>query len=153
MHRDTESRARFVEFLIVLGALLFMLSGPVAAEVKPGDFINSDNASKVKDLVCPGVYWRLQNGMTIRIVPTERIDWPPPYKEATEKYSPQVRLTADHRSLVGYVAGQPFPLMDPNDPDVATKIMWNYFFRPISADDFDLRFFDAESVYAGKGKP
>src|SRR5215472_7577044 len=132
MHRVIELRARFVELLLVLGALLVMLAGPVAAEVKPGDFINSDNANKVKDLVCPGVLWRIQNGMTIKIVPTERIDWPPPYKEATEKYSPQVRLTPDHRSLVGYVAGQPFPLMDPNDPDVATKIMWNYFFRPIS---------------------
>ncbi|HKF28493.1 MAG TPA: DUF1329 domain-containing protein, partial [Candidatus Binataceae bacterium] len=153
MHSVTQLRARFVGLFVVLGALLFMLASPVAAEVKPGDFINSDNANKVKDLVSPGVLWRLQNGMTIRIVPTERIDWPPPYKEATEKYSPQVRLTPDHRSLVGYVAGQPFPLMDPNDPDVATKIMWNYFFRPISTDDFDLRFFDAESVYAGKGKP
>ena len=26
-----------------------------SAEVKPGDLINSDNASKVKDLVAPGV--------------------------------------------------------------------------------------------------
>ncbi len=89
----------------------------------------------------------------MKIVPTERIDWPPPYKEATEKYSSQVRLSPDHRSLVGYVAGQPFPLLDPNDPDVATKIMWNYFFRPVSTDDYDLRFFDCESVYAGLNKP
>jgi uncharacterized protein DUF1329 len=44
-------------------------------------------------------------------------------------------------------------LLDPNDPDVATKIMWNYFFRPISTDDFDLRYDDAESVYWGKNKP
>ena len=89
----------------------------------------------------------------MKIVPTERIDWPPPYKEATEKYASQVRLTTDRRSLVGYVAGQPFPLLDPNDPEVATKIMWNYFFRPVSTDDYDLRFFDCESVYSGLNKP
>ena len=88
----------------------------------------------------------------MKIVPTERIDWPP-YKEATEKYASQVRLTTDRRSLVGYVAGQPFPLLDPNDPDIATKIMWNYFFRPVSTDDYDLRFFDCESVYSGLNKP
>ncbi len=89
----------------------------------------------------------------MKIVPTERIDWPPPYKEATEKYASQVRLTTDRRSLVGYVAGQPFPLLVPNDPDVATKIMWNYFFRPVSTDDYDLRFFYCESVYSGLNKP
>ena len=108
MVRVAQFRTRIVELLIVLGMLILAVTGPAAAEVKPGDFINSDNSYKVKDLVCPGVLWRIQNGMTIKIVPTERIDWPPPYKEATEKYSPQVRLSADRRSLVGYVAGQPF---------------------------------------------
>jgi Protein of unknown function (DUF1329) len=123
------------------------------AEVKPGDFITPQNAYKVKDLLSPGVYWRVQHGMSMKIVPTERIDWPPPYKDATEKYSAQVRLSPSHRSLVGYVAGQPFPLLDSNDPYVADKIMWNYFFRPISTDDYDLRYFDCESVYAGLNKP
>ena len=140
--------------VLAVGALLIATtSGPVAAQVKPGDFITTENSYKVKDLVSPGVFWRVQNGMSMKIVPTERIDWPPPYKDATEKYSSQVRLTSDHRSLVGYVAGQPFPLLDPNDPDVGTKIMWNYFFRPVSTDDYDLRFFDCESVYGGLNKP
>jgi hypothetical protein len=138
---------------LAIGAGLLLLGGPAAAEVKPGDFINSQNADKVKDLVAPGVFWRVQHGMTFKVVPTERIDWPPPYKEATEKYSSQVRLSDDRRSLVGFVAGQPFPLLDPNDPNIAQKIIWNYYFRPISTDDYDLRFFDAESVYAGLGKP
>ena len=89
----------------------------------------------------------------VKIVPTERIDWPPPYKEATEKYSSQVRLSDDHRSLIGYVAGQPFPLLDANDPQIASKIMWNYYFRPLSTDDYDLRYFNGESVYAGLNKP
>src|SRR5579885_1527850 len=133
----------------VVLSLLLIAPYSASAQVKPGDFITAATASKVKDLLSPGEYWRAENGMSMKIVPTERIDWPPPYKEATEKYSSQVRLTPDRRSLVGYVAGQPFPLLDPNDPDIATKIMWNYFFRPISTDDFDLRFFDAESVYAG----
>jgi hypothetical protein len=120
-----------------IGAGLLFFSGWSAAEVKPGDFINWQNADKVKDIVSPGVYWRVQHGMTFKIVPTERIDWPPPYKDATEKYSSQVRLSDDRRSLVGFVAGQPFPLLDPNDPHVAQKIIWNYYFRPISTDDYD----------------
>ena len=83
---------------------------------------------------------------------SERVDWPPPYREATEKYSQQVRLTNDHRSIVGYVAGQPFPLIDPNDPYVATKIIWNNVFRPISSDDYDLRFYDCQSEYVSPGQ-
>jgi Protein of unknown function (DUF1329) len=139
--------------VVFVGALLALAISPVYAQVKPGDFINQANASKVKELVSPGVYARILHGMSMKIVPTERIDWPPPYKEATEKYSAQVRLSPDRRSLVGYVAGQPFPLIDPNDPNAGTKIMWNVSFRPISTDDYDLRFFDCESVYWGLNKP
>src|SRR5579862_7422407 len=138
---------------LAIGAGLMMNAGLASAEVKPGDVINTQTADKVRDLVSPGVYWRVQHGMTFKIVPTERIDWPPPYKEATEKYSSQVRLSDDHRSLIGFVAGQPFPLLDPNDPQIANKIMWNYYFRPISTDDYDLRYFNGESVYAGLNKP
>lgn len=120
-------------------ALLVLCAAPVLAQLKPGDFIGPENAAKVKYLVAPGVLWRIEHGMTMKIVPTERIAWPPPYQEATEKYSGQVRLSEDHRSLVGYVAGQPFPLIDANDPHVATKIMWNNAFRPMYTDDLDVR--------------
>ena len=117
------------------------------AQVKPGDVITPENGNKVRELVSPGVYARVTFGMHMNVVPTDRIDWPPPYKDATEKYSPQVRLSKDHRTVVGYVAGQPFPLVDPNDPDVGIKLIWNNVFRPITSDDYDLRFFDCEEVY------
>src|SRR5437879_6358820 len=139
-------RATFLA--VVASFVLWALQAlPASAQVKPGDFINNENASKVEALVSPGVYQRVLHGMSMKIVPTERIDWPPPYKDATEKYAAQVSLTQDRRSLLGYVAGQPFPLIDPNDADAGTKIMWNVAFRPISSDDYDLRFFDCESVY------
>jgi hypothetical protein len=107
----------------------------------------------VTDLVSPGVFYKVQHGMTMKIVPTARVDWPPPYKDATEKYSSQVELSKDHRSVVGYVAGQPFPLIDANDPYVATKVVWNNVFRPIQSDDYDLRYFDCDTVYTGFNKP
>jgi len=71
-------------------SLILIASLPAWAQVKPGDFITPANADKVKDLVSPGEYWRVANGMSMKIVPTGLIDWPPPYKEATEKYSGQV---------------------------------------------------------------
>src|ERR1700723_4504409 len=138
-----------------VGALVMrigLFAATARAGVKPGDVITPQNAAQVKDLVSPGVYYMVTHGMQMDIVPSERIDWPPPYKDATEKYSSQVRLTNDHRSLIGYVAGQPFPLIDTNDPQVANKIMWNNVFRPISTDDYDLRFYDCQSEYVRPGQ-
>ncbi|MGH7948556.1 MAG: DUF1329 domain-containing protein [Candidatus Binataceae bacterium] len=138
---------------LAVATLLLIASAPGNADVKPGDKITPENAAKVKDLVSPGVYYKVEHGMTMDITPSSRIDWPPPYKEATEKYSGQVRLSDDHRTLLGYVAGQPFPLIDPNDPQVAYKLVWDNFYRPIQSDDYDLRFFDCYSVYTGYNAP
>jgi len=150
----TENRGpswfKTVAVALTMGAL-GAIGNPSFAAVKPGDFITPENASKVQDLVSPGVYYKVTHGMTMKIVPTERVDWPPPYKDATEKYSAQVRLSQDKRSVVGYVAGQPFPLIDANDPDVANKIVWNNVFRPITTDDYDLRFYDCDSSYERNG--
>ncbi len=136
----------------VLAIALSTMPATAGADVKPGDFITPDNAAKVKDLVPPGAYLRILHGMTLKIEPTERIEWPPPYRDATEKYSTQVRLTPDGRSLAGYVAGEPFPMIDENDPHAGSKIIWNEVFRPISSDDYDLRYFDCDSVYWGRNK-
>ena len=61
--------------LVAVGAF----SVPGYAQVKPGDFITPDNADKVKSLVAPGVFYKVQHGMSMKITPSERIDWPPPY--------------------------------------------------------------------------
>src|ERR1700704_5409458 len=102
----------FFRLTISAAIVLLLTIGPVQAEtaqIKPGTRITPQNAGLVQELVSPGVYWRTRNGMIMDIVPSGRIDWPPPYKDATEKYSAQVRLAANHLSLLGYVAGQPFP--------------------------------------------
>src|SRR5690348_5516897 len=77
---------------------------PAHAQVKPGDVITSDNASKVQALVSPGNFILVKQGMAMKIVPTGHLYSPPPYKAATEQYSPQVSLSADGE-LKNYVAG------------------------------------------------
>jgi hypothetical protein len=143
--------SNLASILSVAVLVVLVMSPRSSAEVKPGEFITADNATKVQDLLSPGVYYKVLNGMSMKIVPTERVDWPPPYKDATEKYSGQVRLSDDHRSLVGYVAGQPFPLIDPNDPYAGTKIVWNLVYKPFYSDDYDLRFYDGDTEYTAKG--
>jgi Protein of unknown function (DUF1329) len=109
-----------------------------AAAVKPGEVITPDNAAAVADLVSPGNLFLVKQGMRMTIVPAARLAWPPPYQSATEKYAPQVRLS-DQGFLENYVAGLPFPLLDPNDPQIAPKVMWNFSYRPIDTDDSEIR--------------
>ena len=145
---------KFIEKLLLTIVAIYVgicASSVAGAQVKPGDVITAQNVARIRDIAPPGVYYMASHGMRMNIVPTSLIDWPPPYKDATEKYSSQVRLSQDHRTVVGYVAGQPFPLIDTNDPDVAVKVMWNNVFRPITSDDYDLRFFDCQSQYIYPG--
>jgi hypothetical protein len=132
--------------VVALVAAAFPFSVDAAA-VKPGDVITPQNASTVADLVSPGNYELVKQGMRMNIVPTERLDWPPPYKTATEKYAPQVTLN-DKAELQNYVAGQPFPLLDANDPHIAAKVMWNFSFRPQYTDDVDIRDVEVSSYRA-----
>src|SRR5258708_1426667 len=121
--------------VVALFALAVLSAGNLSiAGVNPGDTITKDQADKVADLVSPGNLILVKQGMTMKIVPTERLEWPPPYKSATEKYSPQVSLAPDG-TLKGYSAGLPFPLVDANDPQAALKVMWNFSYRPLYTDD------------------
>jgi hypothetical protein len=110
------------------------IAGIANAGVNPGDTIARDQADKVADLVSPGNLMLVKQGMTMKIVPTDRLEWPPPYKAATEKYSSQVSL-APEGTLRSYIGGLPFPLVDANDPNAALKVMWNFSYRPLYTDD------------------
>ena len=139
--------------IAICAVVIFPFATVTRAQVKPGDHINAQNAALVKDLVSPGTYFAVTKGMGMEIVAPKRVEWPPPYKIATEQYSSQVRLSQDHRTVLGYVAGQPFPLLDMNDPDIASKIMWDSDFRPIATDDADLRFFECQVTQFNPGGP
>jgi hypothetical protein len=88
--------------------------------------------------------------LSLKVVPTQPIAWPPPYRDATEKYSAQVSLSPDHKSLSNYVAGLPFPKIDSNDPNAATKAIWNSQFRPGLTDDYDVRFTSCDVSKGGE---
>ncbi len=128
----------------VLSVLALLAPAAARADVKPGDRITSANKDQVKDLVSPGVLWCVEHGMPMTIIESKPITLPRAYREATEKYAGQVKLSPDGRRLENWVAGMPFPDIDPNDPLAATKIMWNFDRKPLITDDIDFRNFDAD---------
>ena len=129
-----------------LALVLSALATSVHADVAPGDKIDGTNVAKAKDLISPGLEWAIKRGLPITVVESKRVEWPKAYKEATEKYAPQVKLSADGLTVNNYVAGQPFPNLDPKDPQFPLKIMWNYEYGFANGlDDTDLRNFDADT--------
>ena len=140
-----------VRIAIALSAALAVGSVTHAVELKPGDKFDASNVDQIKDLISPGLEWCVKHGWPITIGEYKPIAWPAAYKEATEKYSSQVKLGKDGLTLENYVAGQPFPVLDPNDPELAKKIMWNYEYKTTLIDDADVRNFDADTgtIYGG----
>jgi hypothetical protein len=146
-------RSRTAWLALLIGTAVTGLALQVRADVQPGDVITKDNVDKAKDLISPGVEWCVRHGMKMNVIPYKKIEWNKPYREATEKYAGQTKLAPDGRTLEGYVAGMPFPNLDPNDPQLALKIMWNYEYKPYVSDDEDLRNFDADTGPVGDGAP
>jgi hypothetical protein len=131
--------------LTLLFAAAAMVTSPAGADVQPGDVITKANVDQVKDLISPGVEWCVRHGLAMKIVPYKKVEWNKAYREATEKYAGQVKLAPDGRSVIGHVAGMPFPNIDPNDPQIALKIMWNFDYKPYWTDDVTQRNFDADT--------
>jgi hypothetical protein len=105
------------------------------ADVKEGDVITKDNMDQAGDLLIPSVKWFLMQGMPIKVGPYIKIELPRLYREATEKYAAQVKISPDGRDMFNYVAGLPFPNIDPNDPLAGFKIMWNQEQKPQYVDN------------------
>src|SRR5882724_10749490 len=143
--------ARVLAIVGFFGALLSLPTGGLA-DVKPGDTVTKANADAVKDLVSPGVMWCIKRGLPLKIVDYKKIEVPKAYADATEKYSAQVKIAADGLNIENYVAGMPFPKLDPNDPKIGTKIMWNYEYKWLITDDADARNFDADTgpIFGGE---
>jgi hypothetical protein len=76
--------------------------------------------------------------MALDVGPTIPVHLPPTLFQDTEKYSSQVKLhKADTGGYLidGDMAGLPFPNLDPSDPLIGYKIMYNawYTYRPMIA--------------------
>ena len=95
-----------------------------ANDLKPGETISRLNVERITDLVSPGIYWTVENGMDMKIVPYQKISPPQFFLDATEKYAAQVSLE-DGKYIRNWVAGFAFPDIDPNDPEAAVKVMYN----------------------------
>ena len=92
-----------------------------------GEMITRDNIEKFLPMLPAGLADAIRHGMTVRIVPSRRLDWPSQYQQATEKYSGQVVLGSND-SIQNYAAGLPFPSITP--PGAGAKVAYNWRWGP-----------------------
>ena len=137
-------RTRRYVTLIIAG--LCLRATAAGADVAPGEKFTEANVDKIKSMISPGVEWCVRHGLPITVGETKKVEWPKAYKEATEKYAGQVKLSSDGLTVQNYVAGEPFPNLDQKDPQFVLKLMWNFDFGFVKGiDDADLRNFDADT--------
>ena len=116
--------------MISLGLFLLFAAKVYAAEaeLKPGETIAPHNWERIKDMVGENFLSRVKQGYTVQIKPPTRYQPPREYVEATKKHSAGVQL-GSNGELLNYVAGLPFPTIDPRDPQAGQKIAWNFYWR------------------------
>ncbi len=113
-------------------------TAPGVALPPSGTIVSAKNLEQWKHLLGPSIQWAVGRGATLDVVDTQPAPMEPRRQQATERYSSQVRLAADKRSMENYVAGIPFPSVTTDDPDVAVKVVFNFEAR-IAVDDLDIR--------------
>jgi len=101
---------------------------PVAdlAALTPGLRIDASNAPHYVRFLTPSIVWLIRQGAHLQIAAYARVQPPPPLVEATRRYACHTTLSASGASRRCYVAGLPFPLVDPADPLAATKLMYDH---------------------------
>ncbi len=113
---------------VILCSLLSFRADAAEADLKPGDTIGPHSWERVKGMVGDNLLDRIKQGYSFKIKEPIRYDVPREYAEATRKYSGKVRLGADGE-LLNYVAGRPFPQIEPRDPQAGQKAAWNFYWR------------------------
>src|SRR6185369_9795061 len=147
------TRATWLAIGAAVIAASAMPKAAVAEAPAPGTVIDRSNSEKYKEYFGPAMLWSIDRGVKVNVGPYTKIELPKPVKDATEKYSGQVKLGADKIHVENYVAGLPFPAITEADPDKAVKHMFNYE-ASIEIDDLDLRNFDCDTGAVGKdGNP
>ena len=132
-----------------LFASLFALAHPVfAAELPEGTVISKSNLDQIKndtfmghkisDLLTEKMEFFVRNhNKKYPLVKSPLIQMDAKYIEATKKYAGQVKFDPKTREVSGYVAGKPFPVINPTDPFAGDKVIWNYYYGASTGADLN----------------
>ncbi|ABI57805.1 DUF1329 domain-containing protein [Alkalilimnicola ehrlichii MLHE-1] len=109
------------------------------AEIPEGTVLSADNIDelydqtfqghRVGDLLTERLEWRIrESGFEMPMYHSQAIELDPSYLEATEGNREAVSFNPDTRQVEGWQAGMPFPEIDEDDPHIAEKLIWNWYY-------------------------
>ena len=130
---------RFLVVVVSIASLFLMIpSFAMGVEPKPGDVINSGNIDQYQDYFPMFMQryikdgWGFEKPVVIKVKAQNPAPWTKGYIKASKENMKTCKLTADGL-LEGYNGcGSPFP--EPKEPNIATKIMWNQFYKDFPDD-------------------
>lgn len=106
--------------------------------LKPGMVLDQSNWQLAEGLLPPEILAHYKDGGYANPIvewPVGTFNWPPDFKAATEKNAGQFAVSETGTVVLNstgeqppLIFGQPFPVIDTKDPQVAVKILWNYFY-------------------------
>lgn len=97
----------------------------VVSGFAPRTSISKDSWESAKEHLPPEILDRVKSGeLSFSVQATTNLPVSEEYIRATKQYAGQVRLGANGE-LEGYVAGLPFPVLDPADAQSGMKAAWN----------------------------
>lgn len=145
--RHGKSSCSLILVILITGPLLGLLNDLVAwAEPKPGEMLGQKNWQEAKGLLPDAVLHRFQDGgyeAKIATLPTT-LDWGSKFKSATETNAGKFAIdeedsliAVDTKAYPPFLYGHPFPQIDPSDPHAAAKIIYNFSYTLMQADDAD----------------
>ena len=129
-----------IEKPIGLLVATFMLASSVgAAELPAGTVVSAVNLDAMLndtfdghvlvDVIPESMRFLIRKyALQIKLKKINKLPVDDSYYRATEKYSGQVEIDPTTKLLKNYVAGTPFPTVDPTDPLSGYKVMWNNFY-------------------------
>jgi hypothetical protein len=107
----------------------YATSKPSVDGLAPGTTIAKDSWGPAKDYLPPEILERIKAGeLAFTVQETTDLPVSNAYIAATKQHAETAKLGADGE-LEGYVAGLPFPLLDPADPQAGVKAAWNLRLR------------------------
>ena len=102
---------------------------PSVEGLAPGTKISQDSWQAAQDYLPTEILDKIKAGeLAFEVQETTDLPVSDAYIAATQEHSEKVQLGADGE-LGGYVAGMPFPVLDPADPQAGLKAAWNYRYR------------------------
>ncbi|MGE0811009.1 MAG: DUF1329 domain-containing protein [Immundisolibacter sp.] len=136
------------------------LTAASAAELPAGTVINAGNidamlkesfdGQAIADVMPESMQFMIRKyALQIKLKKIQKQAIDPSYYEATQKYAGQVQIDPTTKLLSNYVAGTPFPTIDPANSLAGYMAMWNSFYYfstsgPSLDGDYDQLLIDGE---------